>query len=371
MPSSTGSSGSPTGVTTAALSQSKCVFKKICLWEDANVSAAVLTAGNLFVLFLLNENPIAWIQFGVIFGILPLGLAARVFGFDANVRDKFNLLGSRIILLTPHNNGVGRKSMMEVADLIRVSVGMILASRMIAEFGLPLTIGIVGNLIMLVPLCWSSIKSHHSDEKIFASVQTEVRQVMEAVENKLNRVHEMTLPILAGLLSFLTIVGFGRIADKLFLSVLSLCGYSILITAAIYPPEQLIGGELMSTLISKTYLDKEMKKIGGIVSSIVFWNNFAHSVLTFVWLYGVYVVSAFTGLAFVVASLVALTVVFTLSPSVVREKMDAKLTALVTRLENKITAMFSKPVEREEEEKNLSEEAEAATVVLVDAAEMN
>ena len=57
-------------------------------WKDPNLSAAFLTAGNVAVmLLLLSGDAASWVLFGLVFGVLPLGLVARLSGFDQSVRE--------------------------------------------------------------------------------------------------------------------------------------------------------------------------------------------------------------------------------------------------------------------------------------------
>jgi len=359
MPSSTGSSGSPTGSNLGT----KCVFKKICSWEDANVSAAVLTAGNLFVLFLLNENPIAWIQFGIIFGLLPLGLAARVFGFDTQLRNRLSGLSGGMFM--SHGKG---KDVKDSSDLIRVSVAMIVSSRMISQFGLPLTIGIVGNTVMLVPLIWSYVDMDQL-KMVMTNGRKQLEDTGKSLGDMMHGIHEMMVPIVGGLMTFIVIVGVGKAVDTIFVTMLGLVGYGLLFAIAAVP-ETVMSGRLVSGMgkSSMTIVyGPEMKRFGSIVNSIVFWESFTRSVAAFLGLYGVYVVSSFTGLAFVVGSLGGLTVTFATSPSIVREKLEAKLTFLVTQVEAKMSSVLTKKT-AEEESKPLATESDE-TVVLVNAQE--
>ena len=360
MPSSTGSSGSPTGS-----NLTKCVFKKICSWEDANVSAAVLTAGNLFVLFLLNENPIAWIQFCLIFGLLPLGLAARVFGFDSQIRERVSGISGSMFV------SHGTRNKITASEVIRMSVGMICAARMISVFGFPLTLGIVGNLVMLVPLVWSYVDT----EQITATSETVKKSAQESTKmlvDILHGVHEMLMPVIAGLLTFITIVGIGKVSDSIFVALLSLVGYTFLLGIAI-APETVTSGRIVSLIgsspMTKVY-EPTLRKVGYMVTSLVFWESFTHSVAAFLGLYAVYVISAFTGLAFVVALVGGLTVTFAASPSVVREKFEAELVAIVTGIEAKISSFMSKKNEKEAEEvkPTISSESDE-NVVIVNAQE--
>lgn len=352
MPSSTGSSGSPTGSAVG----SKCVFKKICGWEDANVSAAVLTAGNLMVLFLLNENPVAWLQFAIVFGLLPLGLAARVFGFDSTLRGKMSSLG----IFAGHGK---TREETKSADFIRIAIGLIVAARMISAFGLPLTIGIIGNLAMLVPLVWSYIDMKQVKTTL-ENFKNEVGKVVELVAEKAHQVDAMLVPILVGLAFFMLIIGFGKIVDTLFVALLGFAGYGILLAVAV-APESLTSGHLGSRLEAASWTkmyEKEFNKVVTVVNSVVFWESFTRSVAAFLGLYGVYVVSSFTGLAFVVACLGGLTMTFSLSPEIVREKLEARLNALVSSVEAKVASMLTK---QPKEEIKATENDE--TLVLVNA----
>ena len=65
----------------------KCFFTKLVTWRDPNLSAAFLTVGNVVVALLLaSGDALSWLLFALVFGVLPLGLAARLTGYDQNLR---------------------------------------------------------------------------------------------------------------------------------------------------------------------------------------------------------------------------------------------------------------------------------------------
>jgi hypothetical protein len=316
---------------------STCFFKRLINWEDPNLSASFLTVGNLAVLFLTFSSDVSsWLLFLVIWGVFPLGLVARLGGFEnqVTVRPAEDALANHY---KEHVFG----SVRNTHKLLVGGVYLIIVSELMAMFGIVGMIGIVGNAVLLGPLLWKKIKPHLNEVKRSVSVskiRDSVGGKVGEVETKLVEVHPMALPGAVALVVFTLFYTVGEfVTSKSFVvGSLALVGYLVVIACVLVPEEglQYFRRHLVPApeKIDKTFHAVEANKWFNQIKAIVLWENYPKSIVAFVTLYTIYFGASFTGIIFVGAVAAASAAAYSNTPDSVKEKVNTKAGELKTQI---------------------------------------
>ena len=320
---------------------SNCFFTKLITWKDPNLSAAFLTVGNAVVLLvLLAGDALSWLQFFIVYGVLPLGLVARLTGLDRSVQFSESSSAMARSYYEAHFyanlKGLG---------LVRLGVYLLILAQLIAVFGVPLMVGIVGNAVMLVPLLWAQFGS---------VVVSTVKQIpIESVVSVGKQVYAVGIDTVAGLgpLAPAAVAGAGTFfgillgsqlltADYMVVLAMRLVGYGIVVLFALLPVAsvekivaQIVPSPARVESISRSFKVTEWAVA---VKDVVLWENYPHSITAFVALYTIYFVSSFTGVGFLVAVGAGFVAAFHQAPMVYKEKVAGKLDQVVKNVVAKI-----------------------------------
>lgn len=328
---------------------SGCFFTKLVSWSDHNLSAAFLTAGNFIVLLLLlSRDAISWFLFGLVFGVLPLGLAARLAGMDKNVR----------MSLSPKSSGSNTPSYYEshivsqltTVGLIRLGVYLVILATVIGWLGIPGALLVLGNAAMLLPLAYmkysplvvQQVKAVHLD-KLAGLVKQSIQTGFETIAD----FGPMAPAVSGGIVAFLAVIIASYLATSqaLLVTNMSLLGYGIIITFAVVPPsvvEKLVSSVIPSPAVvekisDRVHLSSAIRRI----TDLVLWENYKNSVTAFAAFYGLYFVSSYIGVVVPVALATGLFVAFTLTPSTLKEKAFAELDKTIKQVRTSVTSRIS------------------------------
>ena len=307
----------------------KCFFTKLVTWRDPNLSAAFLTVGNLVVaLLLVSGDALSWLLFALVFGVLPLGLAARLSGYDANLR---KLPATPLSDASSHSHLSGGVSS---AGLIRAGVLLVIAANLIAALGVPLAIGLAGNCVMLLPLAW--IK--YSPVLLAQLKQLPIEQLLKAAKalartgtDFIGSFGPMAPAVAGGIAATLAVLIWSYLATSRLMLVtnMKLVGYSVILLVVLLPvsaTERAIAAIVPSAAtMEKVTETVKFKTIMGRVMDLVLWENYKQSVTAFAVLYGFYFVSSYIGVVLPVALATGSFVAFTLTPTTLKEKAYAEV----------------------------------------------
>jgi hypothetical protein len=316
-----------------------CWGKRLMKWEDPNTSAAVLTIGNILMLLLLNDDPIAWLQFMIVFGVLPIGLVARVSGMDTRIREQLKF-GNIAKYVSNHTAVGGRESPVpgdSPADkgnfLIRFAVYMVIISEMVCVFGLILTIGVIGNACMLIPLIWKTLMADYVKRIPLDHFQG--RYIWKIFVEKLYSIDPLAVPMVAGLTVFIATIIAGRIAESVVIVALRVMGYILVVLFALVPIETIerVAGDMIGKISSNMIIIRDVTdQVTGWIEGIIFWDNYTVSLTALGFLYVTYLVSAFTGLTFVVGAVSGVATVHILLPGPVKEKVQGNVAHVLSQV---------------------------------------
>ena len=340
-----------------------CFFTKLVTWKDPNLSAAFLTAGNLVVLLLLlSGNAISWALFGIVFGVLPLGLVARLTGSEKNVRRSLSPRPSSTDGTTsgPSYYETHIVSQLTPVGLIRLGVYLVLASRLIEVVGIAGSILLVGNALMLLPLGYikyspivaAQIRMIHLDKLLSL-----VRDILGTVVETIASFGPIAPAVAGGLLAFLLVVISSYLATSTALLVanLSLAGYAIIVVFSVVPLsmiEKAVGAIIPSPAIIERLTERvQLSTATKRVTDLVLWDNYKNSVIAFASMYGFYFVSKFIGVMIPVALGIGLFVAFTLTPTTLKEKAFAEIDKTIGRVRESVVAPIANIVKSPREGK--------------------
>lgn len=298
-----------------------CCFTKLVTWKDPNLSAAVLTIGNAIVLLgLFATDPLAWAQFALVWGVLPLGLVVRVAGLE-------KYFGTRSIVAVSQNV-LHHVELSSSASLIKAAIYLLILSRFVDLVGFALALGIIGNALMIAPLVWELYAKSMVDHVSAFSLSPVKRTVKEGYE-KIASLGTFAPAIFGGLNTFIFILFVSNLCSSLLGYLLSIAGYSLLLCGAFD-----INIEFESKM---TFLKKfETSEYFEITRKIILWDNYPKSIATFVALYAFYFVAAFTGTGLLVAAIAGSAVAMHLVPSVLKEKASIEIQKRVETISGKI-----------------------------------
>lgn len=349
----------------------KCFFTKLVTWRDPNLSAAFLTVGNVVVALLLaSGDALSWLLFALVFGVLPLGLAARLTGYDQNLRR---------MPATPLGETVAHSHLcnqMSPAGLIRAGVLLVVAANLVSVLGVPLAIGVAGNGVMLLPLAWRM----YSPLVINKVKQLPVDQVVGLVKATVQQGTDfvgsfgpMAPAVAGGLAATIAVLIWSYLATSRLMLVanMKLIGYAIILLVALLPvsvteraAKALIPSEATMARINETV---RFKTIVGRATDLVLWDNYKQSITAFAILYGFYFVSSYIGVVFPLALTAGSFVAFTLTPTTLKEKAFAEVDKAFQQVRQSVavplqavTASLSRTVSKEDLSPKAAEAADVS-----------
>ena len=328
----------------------ECFFTKLITWKDPSLSAAFLTVGNAFVLLmLLSGDALSWLQFLVVYAVLPLGLVARLTGFDQSIR------------LTSSSSAKVRTyyeshcfSQLQGIGLVRLGVYLVVVAQLVAMFGVPLMVGIVGNTVMLVPLIWSQFGPLMMSQAKNIPIEAIAGQAKSAYVSGLDFVASfgpLAASALGGVSTFLAVILLGHMLSSEFVLVftLRLVGYGLVLVFALAPAG--IADKAVAAVVpSPERVESSTRSIkvadySSQIRNIVLWENYGHSITGFVAVYCFYFVSSFTGVTFLLALGAGVFVCFYLAPTVYKEKVAGELDRMIALVKTKMPSLpAAKPV---------------------------
>ena len=329
-----------------------CFFTKLVTWKDPNLSAAFLTAGNLaVVLLLLSGDAASWVLFGLVFGVLPLGLVARLSGFDQTVRD--------MLVRSPSPAGSAQQqsqsyfeshilSQLTSIGLIRLGVYFVVLARLFDVLGVPGTIWIVGNAAMLIPLALTrygpivvkEVRDRIQIEKTVSLVKSTARSVSTTIGS----FGPMAPAVSGGLVSFLAVIVASYLATSstLLVANMTLAGYVLILLFSILPlrvVEKTLASLVPSSETVQSVSERvKLSLISNRALDLVLWENYKNSVVAFSCLYVFYFISKFVGVVVPVALGTGLFVAFTLTPTTLKEKAFAEIDKTMTKVRESVVA---------------------------------
>lgn len=328
-----------------------CFFTKLVTWKDPNLSAAFLTAGNLGVLLLLlTGNALSWALFALVFGVLPLGLIARLTGADLNVRKSLSRRPSTDEGSVPSYYETHVVSQLTPVGLIRLGVYLVLASRLIELVGIAGALLLVGNVAMLLPLAYikyspiiaAQIRLIHLD-KLLELVRSTIGSFVETIAS----FGPMAPAVAGGLLTFLSaiIASYLATSSALLVANLRLTGYIVILVFSIVPIA-LIEKSVSAIIPSASVVDKITERVQlstatKRVTDLVLWENYKNSVIAFASVYGFYYVSKYIGVMIPAALAMGLFVAYTLTPSTLKEKAFAEIDKTIGKVRESVVGPIS------------------------------
>jgi hypothetical protein len=322
------------------------------MWKDPNLSAAFLTTGNLVVLLLvLSGNALSWVLFALVFGVLPLGLAARLTGADKSFRESLtSSSGPSSGSSTPSYYETHVLSQLTTVGLIRLGVYLVILANIVGFWGIPASLLLIGNAAMLLPLGYmryqpivmQQIKIVRLDK-----VAGLIKGSLESLFNTIAAFGPMAPAVFGGLLAFIGVIISSYVATSTALLVgnMRLAGYAIILTFAVVPPslvEKTVTAFVPSPAVVEKIIDRvQLNAAVRRVSDLILWENYKNSVLAFASLYGFYFVSKFIGVIVPVALGTGLFVAFTLTPSTLKEKAFAEIDKTIQQVRESVTSRIS------------------------------
>lgn len=307
-----------------------CFFKRLVTWEDPNLSASFLTVGNLAVAFLLfSANVSNWVLFLIVWGVFPLGLAARIGGFEKQLSFK-----SAESAIAHHYKGhIAEKS--SAQNIIILGVYLIIVAKLVSLFGVVMMMGIVGNAVLLGPMVVKQLREKLGQVRVHGvSMESMIQKTNEGLSYTsalLTSLHPMALPGAVGASVFLGVLLLGEfVTSQLFLvSCLSIAGYVVVLSVVLLPAsvvasvrDRFIPSEKsVTSVMGSLEASKRMHE----VTRLFLWENYPRSIAAFIAVYSVYVVSSLVGVVPVIALVVAIAATIANTPTAVIEKMQEKI----------------------------------------------
>lgn len=333
----------------------ECFYSKLITWKDPNLSAAFLTGGNVLVfLLLVSGNALAaWIQFVVVFGLIPLGFVARLAGFDKQLSELARPG-------TPHEKARSYyeshfHSQLTGFGILKIGVYLIVSAKLVSKLGIPLMIGLVGNACMLTPLLWEK----HGLTLMTSFQKLPVNKVVKWIETASNSGIDaiaafgpMAPAITGGVMVFFAVIIASKLAASTALLVANMkfIGYLMVLTCA-FAPAEIIEKTVLSISPSPATVERFSKAAHADewikrATELVLWENYQASLSAFLFLYLFYYISSFVGIALPIALGAAAFVSFTLTPSVLKEKALAEVDKMVKQVKEGVIP--SRPATPEE-----------------------
>jgi hypothetical protein len=319
-----------------------CFFTNLITWKDPSLSAAFLTVGNAIVLLLLlSGDALSWLQFVIVYGVLPLGLVARLTGLDRSVR--FSNAASAAKARNYYEVHV--YSQIQGLGLIRCGVFMILIGELVSYVGLPLMVGIVGNSVMLIPLVWEQygrVAMDQARQIPLKKAADSVRDIYTVGFNTVESLGPLAPSAVGGLMVFMGFVVCAQLfsADSLLTWGLKTCGYIMVGLFALLPAS--ISDKIIAVVVPHPeHVETATKSMNmndwtSVVKDIVLWENYPQSITAFIVLYSFYFISSYTGASSLLALCAAVGVAFHLAPTVYKEKAVAEANKLIKEVKARI-----------------------------------
>jgi hypothetical protein len=328
-----------------------CFFTKLVTWKDPNLSAAFLTAGNVAVILLvLSGDAASWVLFGLVFGVLPLGLVARLSGFDRTVRD--TLARSPTPVGSPSDQSSYFEShilsQLTSIGLIRLGVYFVVLARLFDVLGVAGTIWIVGNTAMLIPLALTrygaivvkEVRNRIQIEKTLIIVKSTARSVSATIGS----FGPMAPAVSGGLVSFLAVIIASYLATSstLLVANMTLIGYCLILLFSILPlsvVEKTLASLVPSSETIQTVSERvKLSLVSNRALDLVLWDNYKNSVVAFSCLYVFYFISKYVGVVVPVALGTGLFAAFTLTPTILKEKAYAEIDKTMNKVRESVVA---------------------------------
>lgn len=318
----------------------ECFYTRLVEWKDPNLSAAFLTGGNALVLLLLvSGNALAWVQFFIVFCLIPLGFAARLAGLDKHLAE----------LVRPGSPHEQARSYYEshiyahitAFGLLRLGVYLLVGSQLIARLGIPLMVGLVGNLVMISPLVYN--KYAH---RVLVSIRVPrvdviaawSKSVFTATADSIAAFGPMAPAIAGGLIVFILVIVLGHVASSTSILVanMKLAGYLAVMVCA-FSPVDLIERFVRTITPTPATIEQYSQAVHADewirrVTELILWENYRASLLAFVSLYCFYYISWYVGVALPIALGCSGFVAFALTPGAIKEKALAEMSKVVNQV---------------------------------------
>ena len=321
---------------------SNCFFTNLITWRDPNLSAAFLTVGNAVVLLLLlSGDALSWLQFLIVYGVLPLGLVARLTGMDRMIRFSNSASAAK----ARNYYEVHVYSQIQGLGLIRCGVFMILVAELVSYVGVPLMIGIVGNALMLIPLLWEQ----YGQIVIAQAKQIPVKQAIDSAKdvytlgfNTIESFGPLAPSAVGGLVAFITVVVSAQVftADCLLTWGLRTSGYIMVGLFSLLPAS--ISERIIAVVVPHPERVETATKSMNVndwtsmVKDVVLWENYPQSITAFICLYTFYFISSYTGVGSLLGLCAGVAVAYHLAPTVYKEKAAAEVNKVVKQVKARI-----------------------------------
>jgi hypothetical protein len=324
-----------------------CFFANLVTWKDPNLSAAFLTAGNLGVLILLLSGDAAsWVLFALVFGVLPIGLIARLTGLDQQVRSYLTRAPADQDKSTPSYYESHIVSQLTSIGLIRVGVYFVILARLFDMVGVAGTIWVVGNTVMLVPmLLWRFGPVAVEELQSRVNIGGLSKMVSSSVHSGLDTIASfgpMAPAVSGGILAFLAVIIASYLATSstLLVANMTLIGYGLILTFALLPlsvVERSVTALVPSASAIETMSDRvQLTSVCKRITDLVMWNNYKNSVIAFASLYVFYFISKFVGVVIPLALGTGCFAAFTLTPTTLKEKALAELDKTIQQVRTSV-----------------------------------
>ena len=299
-----------------------CFFKDLTSWKDPSLSAAFLTAGNLVVLVsMFAADPFAWVQFFIVYGLLPLGLVARLGGLD------------KPILSACTRNSHVHLGGCDALNLMKIGIYCMFASRIVDWIGLPLLVGLVGNCVLLGPIVCKEFPARRLRSWVEEGRYLGIEKIHQGIEFIYN-LHVLAASVFGGVFACVCVFVLSVLIDSLIVNALAVIGYLLILCFGLFPQ---IGGWLVAQLQPRiSTVDMSL------VWDVILWENYSVSISVFVCMYAFYLVSSFVGAWTLVAVLTGSGVAVWLMPMAVKEKWALLLDRQVLRVRKFVQELFDK-----------------------------
>ena len=328
----------------------ECFYSRLTLWRDPSLSAAFLTGGNLLVVLLLvSGDALAWLQFFLVFCVMPLGFIARLTGLD-------RYLSEISAPASPHERARSYYETHVYSQLtgfgfLKFGVYLVVTGVLIASLGIPVLIGLAGNLVMLAPLLWEWYGAQAIDQvrQIEVPVINTIESAKKIFKTGIETVESigpMAPAVSAGLAVFVAVIVVSELVQSTALLVANLkaVGYVMILVCAFTPIstlENLIkiatpSPSAVEEYSKSVHADEWIKR----ATELVLWENYKASLSAFVSLYAFYFISSLVGVAVPIALGAAGFVGFTLTPYVLKEKALAEMDRLVEKVKERVPPLY-------------------------------